>query len=422
MPHPNKPRASRPNTPRKGGGGGSPNQSIITPQQLTEVQSGANLQSREPITQSRESFGGARSGRSGRGGGVNQSRITPEQLDQVQSQSNQNLLERFAGFLPESVIRSWITGEPRQPTTLNPLDFVPGVGGVVAATKQAGKVVGGKILTNAFVKKKFAEAAAKKAARGEVPIIPGVKIKLPKDTAELIVRHVGTKKLSDTWIGKLAIAAGLSIGAVSIIKDILGTYPFSGFIDQEAIQQTEFGFKLAYDSGNYDLAQQSIDFTRESLDEGFWNTTVSKIPIINTVESLQRYRDGVSLKVEINQKVLDDTLMSIENGESETDKWIRVRIEDLQREKEIALIHVQEQESIAEIIKQSREEERAATIEATKAQHKIQTEYWQRVHDENAQRREAERQAEADFQDAYWAAVFERRNDTQRSNLDFGLL
>ena len=91
---------------------------------------------------------------------------------------------------------------------------------------------------------------------------------------------------------KLFIGAGISLGVVSIAKDLFGTYPFASFGKEETLQSVGFVMNKAIDAGLYEEAQGLLNASNEIVNA--IPTIAEKIPYANVQKEFQRYIDEQS--------------------------------------------------------------------------------------------------------------------------------
>ncbi len=116
-------------------------------------------------------------------------------------------------------------------------------------------------------------------------------------------RYATNAKSTDATIRILAIA-GFSLGAASILKDLIGTYPFAGFIKEEAIQSSDFAFRTAQQNNDREGMQASIAIREEILDIDAESNLLSKIPYANVQKNLQDYFEAARVKLETDKRFL----------------------------------------------------------------------------------------------------------------------
>ncbi len=101
---------------------------------------------------------------------------------------------------------------------------------------------------------------------------------------------------------KLLIGAGLTIGAASLLINVIGTYPFSGFIQEEASQTTSIGFFQAQKAGDIQGMQDAITRQEEILNAA--PSILDKIPYANVQKQLREYFISVAVKLESDKRIL----------------------------------------------------------------------------------------------------------------------
>lgn len=109
---------------------------------------------------------------------------------------------------------------------------------------------------------------------------------------------------------------GLTLGAASLAVGALGSYPFAGFIKEEAVQTLNIGIFKAVDAGDDEGAQKLIDEVDEILEaEG---SIMSKIPYANVLSSLKTFFDATRETNEEWKRIIAIRKAEI-SGEEETE-------------------------------------------------------------------------------------------------------
>jgi len=121
--------------------------------------------------------------------------------------------------------------------------------------------------------------------------------------------------------------AGLGIAAAGTLIGAIGTYPFAGFIKEEALQQLGFGVNSALEAGDLERAQEIIDETNEILNPSAWDKIIAAIPYANVVKELKDFYKAAATKNEQAQAQLDIKLEEL-SGERETQFAQEQRIND----------------------------------------------------------------------------------------------
>lgn len=108
---------------------------------------------------------------------------------------------------------------------------------------------------------------------------------------------------------KILIGAGFTIFAADALTDIIGTYNFSGFLREEAIQASDFGFKLAKDNNDMQGMADSLAMRAELLDPEAWNNLKNNLPWANVEASLEGYWEASGGKWEIDNRYFQEQLL-----------------------------------------------------------------------------------------------------------------
>ncbi len=107
-----------------------------------------------------------------------------------------------------------------------------------------------------------------------------------------------TQALTKGMLGKW----GAKIFTASAIVGAIGSYPFAGFIKEEALQTLGFATNLARESGDLVGEEEALIQTREVLDPTLWQQILTKIPYANVLVELEGFYDGARTKLEIDEK------------------------------------------------------------------------------------------------------------------------
>ena len=194
------------------------------------------------------------------------------------------------------------------------------------------------------------------------------------------------------WWKKILTNAGLAVGAAGLLITAIGSYPFAGFIKEEALQTLDFGIFAAI--GNKDAVglRKALDEKAEILDTTIWEAIFAAIPFINVLAQLKDFYSAARTKLEIDEAGFEAKKAEWEEipVETEEEKWERIRAEEEARR---AAQIIEDEERWARI----REETEARRAEAKVAEQ----EYWDRIIAESKARRAAQKAAEEE----YWAQV-----------------
>lgn len=160
--------------------------------------------------------------------------------------------------------------------------------GITAGAKRVLGVAGKTAVSKAA---KIGKPAVLKAAK-----VAGAKGKL---TASRFATNTKTTRLTKNFFVKL----GLTVGGASLLKDAVGTYPFAGFIKEEASQVTGMAFKKAMDNKDTVGMRAALQEQEEILGRG--GGIVDKIPYVNVQSQLKEYFEAVAEDVKINKRILE---------------------------------------------------------------------------------------------------------------------
>ncbi len=118
-----------------------------------------------------------------------------------------------------------------------------------------------------------------------------------------------TTGLTKSFVSKL----GLSIPAASVLVGAIGSYPFAGFIKEEALQTLSFAVKSAKDAGDLEGEQEAIDAVNDVLDPSAWDKLIGAIPYANIVKQLSDFFKAAAKKNELDQRSLDRRSAGVES-------------------------------------------------------------------------------------------------------------
>ena len=181
-----------------------------------------------------------------------------------------------------------------------------------------------------------------------------------------VVRRFPTNTKSAGLTKKFLIGAGMSLGAASLAKDALGTYPFAGFIREEALQTLGFAFNSAEKQGDLEGMDAAIEHTKEILNHE--KTFLDNVPWLNVQRELKRFFEATGTKLETDER----TFERMKSGEpSATD----LKYQQIREENEAYDLKKQEEEDAR--YENIKEESKTADLEEMK----WKSEYFQLIRD-----------------------------------------
>lgn len=108
------------------------------------------------------------------------------------------------------------------------------------------------------------------------------------NTTKVAGKYVSNPKTAAMTNG-LFSSLGMSVAAAGGLLTIIGTYPFAGFLKEEALQDASQGFKFAFDAGDFEGAQEAVNLRAEILNPSIWRELINLIPFANVQASLRDY-------------------------------------------------------------------------------------------------------------------------------------
>lgn len=101
------------------------------------------------------------------------------------------------------------------------------------------------------------------------------------------------------------------IGGVPALMGVIGTYPFAGFIKEEALQTLGFGvFAAKNDPVGMEAA---ITAQEELLNPSVWQQLINTIPFVNVVNQLNNFYEAARTKLEIDKRNLEKLKGNMKN-------------------------------------------------------------------------------------------------------------
>lgn len=112
-----------------------------------------------------------------------------------------------------------------------------------------------------------------------------------------------TNAKSISLTNQLSSNLGLSIVAGGLLVGAVGTYPFAGFIKEEALQTLSFGFKNAEENNDLQGMADAINAQKEILNAEA--SIVDSVPYLNVQKQLRSFFDAAREKVAIDERVFE---------------------------------------------------------------------------------------------------------------------
>jgi len=130
--------------------------------------------------------------------------------------------------------------------------------------------------------------------------------KLSSSTKLVTTENLGTGKtvqrLVTTSGGKL-LSPGLIAGT---LLTVIGTYPFAGFIKEEALQTISFAVRTAEQNEDVEGMETALLEELQILEPNLWNKILNSIPFANVLNQLKIFYDAAMTKLRIDVKTLEN--------------------------------------------------------------------------------------------------------------------
>lgn len=259
--------------------------------------------------------------------------------------------------------------------------------------------------TQSWLQKLFTQAKLIRT----VPVTTGV----AGETATIV------STTSEVSIKSVVTAAGLAGGIVAAI----GSYPFAGFIKEEALQAVGYASSSAIREGDVQGAREAINFQKQLLNPTVWKRIMESIPFVNTINALTDFYQAAAIDAKIKETMFDNMLQDMDQSQqdpdsvgddalSESDKhWQRIREQQSQQEKDLIDYYNDERKKLVEWER-----------EAEKAARKEEAAYWRKQQEIMSEREKKDQQAIIEYWLAYRKQLQKMYEDASPSNLNFGLL
>ena len=230
-------------------------------------------------------------------------------------------------------------------------------------------------------------------------------------TAQTIAVNSATTAKTASWLGRAASTLKNPQFVVGSLIASIGSYPFAGFIKEEALQTLGFATKAALDNDDIAGAEEALALQDEVLDPGLWEQIKQGIPFVNVLNSLDDFYEAAKIKNSVDRKIIEDRKQQVATGETEDQRWARVREEQAQQERDNIDYYNQERRKLLEwenaAAAQQREEEAA---------------FWRKERERQRKLEEEDRKAIANFWEAYRKEAQKATENARPSKLNFGLL
>jgi hypothetical protein len=230
--------------------------------------------------------------------------------------------------------------------------------------------------------------------------------------AKTFATNTATEAATASWLTKLAQAAGKTIKGGSILA-IIGSYPYAGFIKEEALQTLGYGTTTALANNDLEGAEAAIQHQHELLDPGIWESIKASVPFVNVVDKLESFYEAARVKLAIDEKRFEHMKQAqAQSGSEEGSSPAAIARQEEENDYQANIDYYNEQR------KQLVEWEQAAR----KAEREEEAAFWLDYQEKIRAAEEADRKAIADF----WLAYRKRQQEINEANspskLNFGII
>jgi len=288
-------------------------------------------------------------------------------------------------------LNKFISGEKATAADIDAIrTIIPGLGGGTKTTTTAAKAALKSGGIESLIKLGYGEAVkttAKEIATNTKTIS--------------IVKSILSKKFTTTALA----AAGAWAGAVFLGKwgEAESTEPLGIIMSSQLIPD-------AIQTGDWGLVEEAQAARNEILDLTWWEKIGLWSPVSPFI-GIPKKIEGAIAAASVQDKIIEDLKTQQENGETEDQKWERIRQEEKEAEKAIIDYYNQERKKLLkwerEAAKQAREEE---------------ARFWAKEREKQRKQEEEDRKAAAEFWLAYRKMVMKMQEESRPSKLNFGII
>lgn len=283
--------------------------------------------------------------------------------------------------------------------SFNPIDYFPGGAGV-------------------SVLRATSQTAVRKAA------MTGIVKAKAKNSALRITPNAATEAATASYLTKFVqgltnprnlgrVSAGVVVGGVMAS---IGTYPFAGFIKEEALQTLSMASSTALRNNDLEGAEQALAMQDEILNPDLWEKIIDSVPFVNVIDNLKEFYEAAALKTSIDRKILADMQRQGSSSQAgsvvDRDKYFEtIRTEQDEQERSVIDYYNSERMKLLEWENQARKEQRES-----------EARFWAEQRAQKRKEEEEDRKAIAEFWFQYRKRLQELQDNSRPSKLNFGLL
>ncbi len=270
-------------------------------------------------------------------------------------------------------------------------------------------------------------AGTKTAAKGlEAILKSGNTFKTGTKTSALLpyvnnpaARRLTLKLFGKTFSAKTIVAAGGAIAA-AFGSMFLGQWAQAEAPEPVSIVMRDV-LRQAEATGDYTLYWEAVAARNELTNLETWEEILMWTPA-SVIKGIPNKMKGVIAGGVIMDKLAADKQTQQETGESEDDKWARVREEQAAQDKASTDYYNAERKKMLEWEQEAQAAARKAERKAEKKQMEANAKFWADEAEKQREKEAEDRQAIAEFWLEYRKMSQQIADDNRPSNLNFGLL
>lgn len=279
---------------------------------------------------------------------------------------------------------------------------------VVAGAVLAGEAIAGAVgrgVAGAATRRAIASGNAQQAA-----IFGRIAPKVTTKTTGTIGKTL-TKVLSGTTMKVSGSGAAKISKVLAGVSGVLGTYIFAEWAGLEGIETIPFVLEDAIRSGDPELIAEARDVLETLENPNIWQKIGRLFPGTNILVGFGKKGKAIRTNVMVQKKIAENELTAIQTGESDDQKWERIRQQEVEAERKNIDYYNEQRRKMVEW-----------ENEARMKQLEKEAEFWRKEREKQAKQELEDAKAIAEFWLEYKRQSQKLYESTRPSNLNFGLL
>lgn len=265
-------------------------------------------------------------------------------------------------------------------------------------------------------------AIGKSAIQKSMQVGTETAINVEKGTAGTFAANTKTATQTQTFLTKAAATLKNPQFVVGTLMAAIGSYPFAGFIKEEALQTLGFATKTALDNGNIAGAEEALALQQETLNPDLWDKIKASVPFINVLDSLDNFYNAAQAKMAVDAKLIQDKKIAAANNETPKQTEKRIQQEETDDYKASIDYYNQERKKLLQWELDAKAKASEATTKREKQAREEEAEFWRKEREKQAKLEEEQREAQAEFWRKYKKEMQKESEKYNPSKLNFGLI